>query len=174
MCHSHQKIHQLRTRSVYYFYTFVNLHLCIHDLFILNKIIIYNKKRLALRPTTNMKSSFLTPCGKHSYFWSVFCITFYPIWHVAELVFIIPWKRAEGVNDDYFNGPLKEKRTLEVLVRHSGGRVGAHQWGWVEAGYDLSEVESLRLKLIAQNDYGKVQKAIKQVGVSLSWLMMPY
>lgn len=53
-------------------------------------------------------------------------------------------------------------------MRHGGGRAGPHEWGWAEAGYDLSEVESLRLKLMAQNDYGKVQRAIKQVGVSVA------
>lgn len=51
---------------------------------------------------------------------------------------------------------------------HGGGRAGPHEWGWVQADYELSEVEPLRLQLLAQNDYGQVQKAMQQVGVKVS------
>lgn len=52
-------------------------------------------------------------------------------------------------------------------IIHGGGRAGPHEWGWVAAGYDLDEVESLRLQLLAQNDYGQVQKAMQQVGITV-------
>jgi len=33
-----------------------------------------------------------------------------------------------------------------MFMIHGGGRAGPYEWGWVVAGYDLSEVESLRLQ----------------------------
>lgn len=54
-----------------------------------------------------------------------------------------------------------------MFIRHGGGRAGPYEWGWVAAGYDLDEVEPLRLQLLARNDYGQVQKAMQQVGITV-------
>jgi hypothetical protein len=51
---------------------------------------------------------------------------------------------------------------------HGGGRAGPHEWGWIQADYEITEVEPLRLELLAQNDYGQVHKAMQQVGVKVS------
>ena len=54
-----------------------------------------------------------------------------------------------------------------MFMIHGGGRAGPHEWGWVAAGYDLDEVEPLRLQLLARNDYGQVQKAMQRVGITV-------
>lgn len=67
---------------------------------------------------------------------------------------------------------MEEKKAVTDVeitssIIHGGGRAGPHEWGWVAAGYDLDQVESLRLQLLAQNDYGQVQKAMQQVGITV-------
>lgn len=52
-------------------------------------------------------------------------------------------------------------------IEHSGGRAGLHEFGWVRAGYDLDEVESIRQTLLGQNDVGKVQQALQKLGISI-------
>lgn len=54
-----------------------------------------------------------------------------------------------------------------MSMAQGGGRAGPHEWGWVQAGLDLVEVESLRLQLLAQNDYGQVQKSMQKVEVTV-------
>lgn len=54
-----------------------------------------------------------------------------------------------------------------MSITQGGGRAGPHEWGWMKAGINLVEVESLRLQLLAQNDYGQVQKSMQQVGVTV-------
>ena len=55
----------------------------------------------------------------------------------------------------------------EEIIKHSGGRAGLHEYGWVKAGYNLDEVESLRQELLARKDVGKVQQALRELGVGV-------
>lgn len=50
-------------------------------------------------------------------------------------------------------------------IEHSGGRAGLHEFGWLRAGYDLDEVESIRQTLLRQNEVGKVQQALQKLGI---------
>jgi len=52
-------------------------------------------------------------------------------------------------------------------MTHSGGRAGPYMDGWLTAGYNLEELESLRQQLLRQNDMGSVQRAMRQVGISV-------
>jgi len=52
-------------------------------------------------------------------------------------------------------------------IEQSGGRAGLHEFGWLQAGYDLDEVESIRQTLLRQNDYGKVQQALQKLGIEV-------
>jgi len=49
-----------------------------------------------------------------------------------------------------------------------GGRAGIHEFGWRMAGYNLHEIEPLRQKLLRQNDYAPIQKAMQQLGIVVS------
>lgn len=53
------------------------------------------------------------------------------------------------------------------IAEHGGGRAGVHDFGWRGAGYNLDEVEPLRQKLLRANDYGQVQKAMRQLGINV-------
>ena len=55
----------------------------------------------------------------------------------------------------------------EEIIKQSGGRAGLHEYGWAKAGYDLDEVESLRQELLARKDVGKVQQALRKLGMSV-------
>lgn len=55
----------------------------------------------------------------------------------------------------------------EDHIKQSGGRAGLHEFGWLQAGYDLDEVESIRQTLLRQNDYGKVQQALQKLGIEV-------
>ncbi|MGB0384760.1 MAG: hypothetical protein ACPGWR_08065 [Ardenticatenaceae bacterium] len=50
---------------------------------------------------------------------------------------------------------------------HGGGRAGVRVDGWQQAGYNLEELESLRQHFLRQNDIGAVQRAMRQVGISV-------
>lgn len=52
-------------------------------------------------------------------------------------------------------------------MTHGGGRVGPYMDGWLKAGYNFEQLESLRQKLLRQNDIGSVQRAMRQVGISV-------
>lgn len=46
-----------------------------------------------------------------------------------------------------------------------GGRAGVHEYGWLQEGYNLDEVEALRQQFLAIKDVGQVHKALQQVGI---------
>ena len=51
------------------------------------------------------------------------------------------------------------------MMEQSGGRAGPHEFGFLQAGYELDQIEGLRQELLSQNDVGKVQKAIRKLGI---------
>jgi hypothetical protein len=51
------------------------------------------------------------------------------------------------------------------MIEQSGGRAGPNEFDFVNAGYKLDEIEPLRQQLLSQNDVGKVQKAIRKLGL---------
>ena len=53
----------------------------------------------------------------------------------------------------------------EEIIEYSGGRAGIHEYGWLNAGYELKKVESLRQELLSQNDVGKIQQALAKLGI---------
>ena len=53
------------------------------------------------------------------------------------------------------------------MVEHGGGRAGIHNFGWRRAGYNLDELEPLRQQLLRANDYGQVQKSMRQLGINV-------
>ena len=53
------------------------------------------------------------------------------------------------------------------MIEQGGGRAGLHEEGWSRAGYKPDEIDRLRLELIRQNDVGKVQRAMRKLGISL-------
>lgn len=42
------------------------------------------------------------------------------------------------------------------MIQHSGGRAGPNEFGFINAGYNLNEIEPLRQQLLSQNDVGQV------------------
>lgn len=53
------------------------------------------------------------------------------------------------------------------MLEYSGGRAGPNEYEWVEAGYNLEDVEQLRQELLKRNDVGQIQKAMQGVGISV-------
>lgn len=51
------------------------------------------------------------------------------------------------------------------FIEHGGGRAGAHELDFLEAGHELDEIDSLRQELLSQNDVGKVQRALRKLGI---------
>lgn len=51
------------------------------------------------------------------------------------------------------------------FIEHGGGRAGPHELGFVQAGYELDQIDSLRQTLLSQNDVGKVQRALRKLGI---------
>jgi len=50
---------------------------------------------------------------------------------------------------------------------YGGGRAGIHVGGWLKAGYNLDELESVRQHLLRQNDIAAIQRAMRQVGITV-------
>ena len=48
---------------------------------------------------------------------------------------------------------------------YGGGRAGIHIDGWLKAGYNLDDLESIRQHLLRQNDIASIQRAMRQVGI---------
>ena len=53
------------------------------------------------------------------------------------------------------------------MIQPSGGRAGVRGKEWLNAGYSLEKIESLRQQLLAQNDIGRVLKALREFGISV-------
>lgn len=60
-----------------------------------------------------------------------------------------------------------EMMLFQKEMIHGGGRAGPYMDGWLKAGYNVEELESLRQQLLRQNDIGPVQRAMRQVGISV-------
>ena len=52
-------------------------------------------------------------------------------------------------------------------MEQSGGRAGPHEFGFAQAGYELDQIEGLRQELLSQNDVGKVQRALRKLGITV-------
>ena len=52
-------------------------------------------------------------------------------------------------------------------MMHGGGRAGVHVGGWLNAGYNLEDLESLRQELLRRKDIRSVQRAMRQVGLAV-------
>lgn len=53
------------------------------------------------------------------------------------------------------------------MIQPSGGRAGVHGLKWLNAGYNLEQIESLRQQLLAQKDIGRVQRAMRKCGITV-------
>lgn len=53
------------------------------------------------------------------------------------------------------------------MIGHGGGRAGPHEEQWHDAGYRYNEIEPLRQELLTYNDIGKVQRAIRKLGIRI-------
>lgn len=51
------------------------------------------------------------------------------------------------------------------MIEYAGGRAGKGELGWLKAGYEVSEIESLRKQLLSQKDITKVLKAMRKLGI---------
>ncbi|MGB0387307.1 MAG: hypothetical protein ACPGWR_21010 [Ardenticatenaceae bacterium] len=54
------------------------------------------------------------------------------------------------------------------MIEYGGGRAGPHEEGWLRAGYKRDEVEPLRQELLSHNDVGRVQRAMRKLGIRIS------
>ena len=53
------------------------------------------------------------------------------------------------------------------MIEPSGGRAGVHGLKWLNAGYNLEQIESLRQRLMYQKDIGRVERAMRQFGITV-------
>ena len=58
------------------------------------------------------------------------------------------------------------------MILLSGGRAGVYGNEWIKAGYNLDQIEQLRQVLLSRNDYGQVQRALQEIGVSVKRSMI--
>ena len=53
------------------------------------------------------------------------------------------------------------------MIEPSGGRAGVHGLKWLNVGYNLEQIESLRQRLMSQKDIGRVERAMREFGITV-------